>query len=96
MIKKIKLFVILLFILTSNSNLLYSQTNIKIIYKINNKIITNIDIENEAKYLIALNNQLERLDPKKISYRVFGRLSLNLFKVCLKHNIHFPYYLYVI
>jgi peptidyl-prolyl cis-trans isomerase SurA len=66
MIKKIKLFVILLFILTSNSNLLYSQTNIKIIYKINNKIITNIDIENEAKYLIALNNQLERLDPKKI------------------------------
>ena len=66
MIKKIRLFAILLFILISNSNLLYAQTNIKIIYKINNKIITNIDIENEAKYLIALNNQLERLDPKKI------------------------------
>ena len=32
----------------------------------NNQIITNIDIENESKYLIALNNQLKNLDNKKI------------------------------
>jgi len=65
MIKKIRLFIILLFIFILNTSL-YAQSNVKIIYKINNEIITNVDIESEAKYLTALNNQLERLDPKKI------------------------------
>jgi len=45
----------------------HSKSNeIKIITKINNEIITNIDIENEYKYLIALNNKLKELDKKKI------------------------------
>jgi len=65
MIKKIRLFIILSFIFILNTSL-YAQSNIKIVYKVNNKIITNVDIENEARYLIALNNQLERLDQKKI------------------------------
>ena len=30
-----------------------------IVYKVNNKIITNIDIENEYRYLIALNENLK-------------------------------------
>ena len=38
----------------------------KIIYKIQNEIITNIDIKNEFKYLIALNNSLKELDKEKI------------------------------
>jgi peptidyl-prolyl cis-trans isomerase SurA len=38
----------------------------KIIHKIQNEIITNIDIKNEFKYLVALNNNLKELDKEKI------------------------------
>ena len=42
------------------------MNNILIAYKVNNEIITNIDIEDEATYLIALNNNLTKLDNIKI------------------------------
>ena len=38
----------------------------KIIYNIQNEIITNIDIKNEFKYLMALNNSLKELNKDKI------------------------------
>ena len=38
----------------------------KIIHSIQNEIITNIDIKNEFKYLVALNNSLKELDQEKI------------------------------
>jgi len=38
----------------------------KIIHSIQNEIITNIDIKNEFKYLLALNNSLKKLDKEKI------------------------------
>ena len=38
----------------------------KIIYNIQNEIITNIDIKNEFKYLMALNNSLQELNKEKI------------------------------
>ena len=38
----------------------------KIIHNIQNEIITNIDIKNEFKYLIAINNSLKELDKEKI------------------------------
>ena len=38
----------------------------KIIYNIQNEIITNIDIKNEFKYLLALNNSLKELDKERI------------------------------
>ena len=38
----------------------------KIIHNIQNEIITNIDIKNEFKYLMALNNSLKELDKEKI------------------------------
>ena len=38
----------------------------KIIHNIQNEIITNIDIKNEFKYLVALNNSLSELDKEKI------------------------------
>ena len=65
MIKKTKLLITLLLILFLNSYA-YAKSNIVILYKINNTIITSIDIENEIKYLIALNNKLIDLDDKKI------------------------------
>ena len=36
-------------------------------YKVNEEIITNTDIKNEKNYLIALNNQLQNLERKKIT-----------------------------
>jgi peptidyl-prolyl cis-trans isomerase SurA len=38
----------------------------KIIHNIQNEIITNIDIKNEFKYLVALNNSLKELDKEQI------------------------------
>ena len=38
----------------------------KIIHNIQNEIITNIDIKNEFKYLVSMNNKLKELDKKKI------------------------------
>ena len=64
MIKKIKLLILVLIFVSSAH--ISVKANIKILYKINNEIITNIDIENEIKYLIALNNQLNKLNKKKM------------------------------
>ena len=49
------LFVILFF----NINLSVYGASIKIITKVDNEIITNIDIKNEKKYLLFLNPNLE-------------------------------------
>ena len=38
----------------------------KIIHNIQDEIITNVDIKNEFKYLVALNNSLKELDEEKI------------------------------
>jgi peptidyl-prolyl cis-trans isomerase SurA len=38
----------------------------KIVHIIQNEIITNVDIKNEFKYLVALNNNLKELDKNKI------------------------------
>ena len=39
---------------------------IKIISKINNEIITNIDLENQIKYLLITNNNLKNLSRKEL------------------------------
>ena len=56
---------ILLFLLILICNQVQSMET-KIIHNIQNEIITNIDIKNEFKYLIALNNSLKDLDKEKI------------------------------
>ena len=38
----------------------------KILFKVNNDIITSIDIEEEYRYLIALNNNLKKLNQNEI------------------------------
>jgi peptidyl-prolyl cis-trans isomerase SurA len=63
-IKKIKLLILIL-IFAAYSDISV-KADIKILYKINDEIITNIDIKNEIKYLIALNNQLSKLKEKQI------------------------------
>jgi peptidyl-prolyl cis-trans isomerase SurA len=52
-------FYIIIFIFFFNST--YSIES-KIIYNIQNEIITNIDLKNEFKYLLVLNNRLKDID----------------------------------
>ena len=58
-----KVFLILIFL--SNIEGLYAAQS-KIVYKIENEIITNIDIKNEFNYLLALNSELKNLENEKI------------------------------
>lgn len=53
---------------------LYAKESTFIVIKINNKIITNIDLINEENYLIALNNELQRL--KKSELKKIAKESL--------------------
>ena len=50
--------------LVLNSSSLYAEIFIKA--KVNNEIITNLDIKNEKNYLIALNPKLKNLEKKKV------------------------------
>ena len=58
------LFVILLLQFFDNTS--YSKNNSYIVLKIDNKIITNIDIENEKKYLLDINEKLSTLTDNQI------------------------------
>jgi peptidyl-prolyl cis-trans isomerase SurA len=58
--KKILIFLFVLISLQTQS------IETKIIHNIQNEIITNIDIKNEFKYLVALNNSLKELDEERI------------------------------
>jgi len=62
---RIKLSIIIFLLIFTNFKT-YSVENVFVSYKVNDQIITNIDIINESKYLIALNNQLRNLTKKKI------------------------------
>ena len=64
-IKYIKILILLILLFNFNYNN-SSAIESKIIVKINDKIITNIDIKNEANYLIALNPKLKTLKENKI------------------------------
>jgi len=56
------LYIIILFICFDSSKAIET----KIIHNIQGEIITNIDIKNEFKYLLALNNNLKELNKEKI------------------------------
>ena len=51
---------IILSLITLNTKL-FSDESVYIIYKVNNQIITNKDVEKEQLYLISLNNRLKEL-----------------------------------
>ena len=61
-----KIFIIILILLFGSKNS-FSQNNIQIIAKINDQIITNIDIKKEISYLKILNPKLKNLEEDKIS-----------------------------
>ena len=57
-----KIFILIIIFLLFNN--LTNSKEIIIISKVNNEIITNIDIENEKKYLLLLNEKLNKLNEK--------------------------------
>ncbi len=62
-----KKFLILFIILISQSNQLESsEKKIEILFKVNENIISNVDIINEANYLKVLNKELENLSVNEI------------------------------
>ena len=56
----------IVFFLLQISNSVEAQPNVKIKVKINDKIITNIDIQKEAQYLKILNSNLNQLSENKV------------------------------
>ena len=61
----LKIFLILIFFFIIKNNQLLAIEEIKIILKVENEIITNVDLLNETNYLIALNNEMLNLPKKK-------------------------------
>ena len=59
-----KNYLLILFLLFTLSNAKSIES--KIIHSIENEVITNIDIKNEFKYLVALNNSLKELDKETL------------------------------
>ena len=63
---KIRLIFIKLFLIFFFSNIGNAAISSFIVIKVNNEIITNLDIKQEYNYLIALNNELKNLDKNSI------------------------------
>ena len=61
----LKIFLILIFFFIIKNNQLLAIEEIKIILKVENEIITNVDLLNEKNYLIALNNEMLNLPKNK-------------------------------
>ena len=59
--------VFFIFFLFYFSNHVFAKTETIILYKINDQIITNIDVSNEKKFLIFLNPNLKNLSNKQIA-----------------------------
>ena len=64
--KKILSILILLIVNTVISFTNVFSTEVNIVMKINNEIITNIDVENEYKYLVGLNKSLNNINKKTV------------------------------
>jgi len=65
--KKIKfIYILIILSLIMLNTKLFSDESVYIVYKVNNQIITNKDVEKERQYLISLNNRLKELDEARI------------------------------
>ena len=62
--KSNKIIFLLLFFLIFFTNKVFSKEN-KIILKLNNEIITTVDILNEIKFLSLMNKEFKNIEKKK-------------------------------
>ena len=61
----IKIIFFIYFLFNIFTNIVQASNNVFIVMKVNNEIITNININEEYRYLIALNTDLKSLKKKK-------------------------------
>ncbi len=93
--KSIKLICIVILIFFKN-NLVFSNSEIEILFKVDNEIITNIDVEKEKRYLIALNNKLSEIPASQLNIiakqslikEIIKKKELNKFFDLNKTNEH--------
>ena len=81
-----RVFLIIFFLITNIINVFSNEVSIQ--FKIDNQIVTNIDIEREYRYLSALNTNLQTLEKKK-AYEI-ARVSM--IKEIVKRNELKKYY----
>ena len=60
-----KLIIFAIFFLNLHQTQTLSDEKVKIVYKVNNQIISNVDIIKETKYLLALNKNLQNIDDQQ-------------------------------
>ena len=65
-IQKIILIIINIFFLIFKNNISLAESNFYIVVKVDNEIITNVDIAQEINYLISLNNDLQKMNKKQL------------------------------
>jgi len=63
---KKKIIIINIIIIIFLNNILNAATNVYIVTKVDNEIITNVDIVHEINYLVSLNNELKNIDQKSL------------------------------
>ena len=73
---KIRIYIIILIIqITFFNNIAKSAEN-KILFKINNEIITTLDLLNEIKYLKTINTDFKEFDQNKIKVSLVLRAGI--------------------
>ena len=85
---KICLFSIVYIVILITGGSYSVSKEVSIVVKVDNEIITNVDIENEYKYLIALNESLKDIEKKK----VLSLSKKSLIKEKIKRNELIKYY----
>tara|TARA_Y100001980_G_C14539254_1_gene316649 strand:- start:778 stop:1701 length:924 start_codon:yes stop_codon:yes gene_type:complete len=75
-----KIFISFFFIIFFCNFTYLNSKEVKIVKKIGNQIITNVDIENEYKYLVSLNKEYRKLEKDKI----FNFAKSSLFREKIK------------
>ena len=60
-----KIIVLIIWFLFFNLNIASSLEN-KILLKVNNEIITTVDISNEINYLLAINKEIKTITPRRL------------------------------
>ncbi len=76
--KIFKFFIIIIFFISYNINL--NAYSIQIVVKVQNKIITNLDIDSERKYLLFLNPKLQELNNERINQIAKNSLITEIIK----------------
>tara|TARA_Y100000590_G_scaffold147515_1_gene169367 strand:- start:3036 stop:3986 length:951 start_codon:yes stop_codon:yes gene_type:complete len=92
-----KLFFVSIFFLVFNFSKAYTDNQITIVAKINNEIVTNIDVEKETRYLLALNpglrtiskDKLKKIAKKSIIKEKIKKIEVSKFFEIDKQNEYF-------